>query len=258
MSPLLEAAANTGTTVVHRFSRAVELDSSAKTTVHVARYDRHIYAPSVVSFEEETCLIDWCGQYGVSEALVGGFFCRNSRKPLGDVWINGEVQPAEPFVEPFGEVRGSLHVDALGDLAIGPRNLFADKPVGDLLQAGPLLVDSGISQLSNGQDTEGFSAESQQFDSDITVGRYPRAAIGIDHQHIWSVVCDGRTSEDAGLTLSELADVMITLGATAALNLDGGGSASQVSGGVLRNHPRGDGREYSRGRPIYTAIVFTS
>lgn len=256
MSPLLDAAANTETAAVHRFSSVVDLDSGAKTAVHVARYARQEYTPRVVSFEKETCLIDWCEAYGISEALVGGFFWRPSHKALGDVWINGEAQPSEAFVEPYHKVRGSLHIDALGDLAIGPRHLFANKPAGDLLQAGPLLVANGANQITENLDHEGFSIASQQFDSDITIGRHPRAAIGLDDQHIWSIVCDGRRPEDTGLSLAELADVMMSLGATSALNLDGGGSASQVSGGRLRNHARGDGQEYLRGRPIYTAIAF--
>ncbi len=59
------------------------------------------------------------------------------------------------------------------------------------------------------------------------------------------------------MTLGELAGALITLGATEALNLDGGGSASLVHGGRLRNSPREEhGAELLEGRPIVTAIVF--
>ena len=34
----------------------------------------------------------------------------------------------------------------------------------------------------------------RQFDSDITDGRHPRAAIGIDDRHLWLLACDGRRS----------------------------------------------------------------
>ena len=62
---------------------------------------------------------------------------------------------------------------------------------------------------------------------------------------------------DAGMTLPELADALLTLGATDALNLDGGGSASLVHGGRLRNRPRGEhGVDLLDGRAIATAIVF--
>jgi phosphodiester glycosidase len=44
-----------------------------------------------------------------------------------------------------------------------------------------------------------------------------------------------------------------------ALNLDGGGSTSLISGGRLRNRPRGDWElPEPGGRPISTALVFAS
>jgi exopolysaccharide biosynthesis protein len=58
------------------------------------------------------------------------------------------------------------------------------------------------------------------------------------------------------MTLPELADTLIALGATEALNLDGGGSASLVYAGRLRNRPREEhGVDLLDGRPILSAIV---
>jgi len=74
--------------------------------------------------------------------------------------------------------------------------------------------------------------------------RHPRTAAGIsaDGQTLILVVIDGRQPEwSIGMTLPELADLMIKLGADAALNLDGGGSSSFVfapPGGVqITNRP---------------------
>jgi exopolysaccharide biosynthesis protein len=107
-------------------------------------------------------------------------------------------------------------------------------------------------------DAEGFSAGSHQFDSDITAGRYPRAAIGLTRRHeLLAVACDGRADDEAGLTMPELAEAMAALGAVQAMNLDGGGSTSLVCGGRLRNVPReahGVGRR--GGRAVATAVVF--
>ena len=76
-------------------------------------------------------------------------------------------------------------------------------------------------------------------------------------ERLLAVACDGRTRHDAGMTLSELADALLSLGATDALNLDGGGSASSVHGGHLRNRPREEhGVDLLDGRAIATAIVF--
>jgi exopolysaccharide biosynthesis protein len=72
------------------------------------------------------------------------------------------------------------------------------------------------------------------------------------------VVCDGRDADDVGLSIGELADVLVGLGARSALNLDGGGSASLVCHGRLVNRPREQhGIELLDGRPIATALVLS-
>jgi exopolysaccharide biosynthesis protein len=59
------------------------------------------------------------------------------------------------------------------------------------------------------------------------------------------------------MTLVELADALVTLGADDALNLDGGGSAALVHEGLLRNRPREQhGADLLDGRPVVTALVF--
>ena len=50
------------------------------------------------------------------------------------------------------------------------------------------------------------------------------------------LVVDGRSKESRGLTMRELAELMIVLGAEHALNLDGGGSSTLAARGpVLGN-----------------------
>jgi exopolysaccharide biosynthesis protein len=135
--------------------------------------------------------------------------------------------------------------------------MLGREPAGDVLQAGPLLVLDGRSAVVDGEDREGFSAGAHQFDSDITVGRHPRAALAVAGEQLLAVARDGHSRQDAGMTLSELADTLISLGATDALNLDGGGSASLVHGGLLRNRPRDQhGVDLLEGRAVLTAIVF--
>jgi hypothetical protein len=226
------------------------------TTVHVAKYDRSHYLPQLAIFEEEMHLPGWCQRQNVQEAIVGGFFVRQACKPLGDIWSNGIKVASTHFDNPWHTRRGSLHI--LGDtIQIDYRHLLPEKPSGDLLQAGPLLVKERKPSLSMITDFEGFKRGAHQFDSDITAERHPRAALGINKTHIFSVVCDGRADQDTGMYLEELAKFMADeLQCTEALNLDGGGSASLVSEGQLINKPRGDNCSYLVGRPIYNAIVF--
>jgi exopolysaccharide biosynthesis protein len=56
-------------------------------------------------------------------------------------------------------------------------------------------------------------------------------------------VADGRTSQSAGLTLLELADLFLERGCGVAYNLDGGGSATMVFRGEIVNHPTTNGRK---------------
>ena len=123
-------------------------------------------------------------------------------------------------------MRACLHV-AGDEVTLARRDEIAPEPPGDLLQAGPLLVRDGAPCVEG--DPEGFSAGQRQFDSDITAGRYPRAALALlDGARMLAVACDGRADDDAGLTLAELAEALVALGARSALKLDGGGSTSLV------------------------------
>jgi hypothetical protein len=75
--------------------------------------------------------------------------------------------------------------------------------------------------------------------NDFTRGRQPRTLVG------WNpagekilVTVDGRQPETSvGMSLAEAADLLLALGATDGINLDGGGSTTFVSGGTVANVP---------------------
>ena len=80
----------------------------------------------------------------------------------------------------------------------------------------------------------------------FAASRHPRTAVGFDPDsgRLWLVVVDGRQApHSAGMTLPELADLMEALGASEALNLDGGGSSVMVVRGSPRNHPSDEAGE---------------
>jgi Phosphodiester glycosidase len=234
----------------------VKLSDGTRTTLHVASYDRDTYRPRVVAFDRPMPLVRWCRDRGVRHAVVGGFFVRPSYAPLGEVRIGGEIVPSVAFDAPWGLSRACVQIES-GWVRVGRRDRLEPGPEGDLLQAGPLLVRGGQRCVGDDEDPEGFSAAAHQFDSDITLGRYPRAALAIAGRSLLAVACDGRTRRDAGMTLGELADALVKLEATDALNLDGGGSASLVHDGRLRNRPREqNGADLLEGRPVVTAILF--
>lgn len=106
------------------------------------------------------------------------------------------------------------------------------------LSFGPALVEDG-SVIDGIEDVE----------VDTNVGNHsiqgdqPRTAVGvIDENHLVFVVVDGRQEGySAGVTLPELADIMVGLGATTAYNLDGGGSSTMYVDGVVVNSPSNGG-----------------
>jgi hypothetical protein len=253
----MDASVSLAPRPAHLRTLRLSLPDGASTNAHVATHPLASTRVRVYRLPALTPLGRWCAETNTAEALVGGFYLREARAtpadpltgvPLGELWTDGVAQPSVPFLAPWHERRACLHV-ADGQVRIARRDELPAAPAGDLLQAGPMLVRDGAP----------VTAGAAQFDSDITVGRHPRAALGIDGDRLIALVCDGRADHDAGLTLDELATAMLELGATHALNLDGGGSASLVCGGVLRNVPReSHGLPVPGGRAIATAVVFTT
>jgi hypothetical protein len=234
-------------------SRRVPLPDGASTTCHIAAFPLDRLRAQVVSLPERETLVHWCRRTGIDHAVVGGFFVRPQNEPLGQLRIGGREVAHVPFLAPWGDIRACVHIN--GAIRIARRPDLPSDPPGDLLQAGPLLVRERASVI-DGRDTEGFTAGAVQFDSDISDGRHPRCALALTDDALLAVACDGRCDDEAGMTLGELADELVRLGAHSALNLDGGGSASLVCHGELVNRPREQhGIELLDGRPISTLLV---
>jgi hypothetical protein len=225
-----------------------------ETTVYLTRHPLATTRVSLVSFPEPTRLDHWCATEGHPEAIVAGFFVRDPYRPLGEARVGGEIVAHEPIADPWGPERACVHID--GGIRLARRGSLPAEPAGDLVQAGPLLVMDGRSLADDG-DREGFSTGAAQFDSDITVGRYPRCALGVGDDELLAVCCDGRRSGvDAGLELGELARLLISFGAREAINLDGGGSATLVHRGHLLNRPYSNHDQPApESRPVVTALL---
>ena len=233
----------------------VRVGDGTETTVYLVRHPVATTSVRVVHFPQPRRLDRWCAAGDHPEAIVAGFFVRDPYRPLGEVRIGGRAIAHERIEPPWASERACLHVD--GGVRIAARGQLPEEPAGDLVQAGPLLVSGGRSAI-DGEDREGFSAGSGQFDSDITVGRYPRCALGVTDAHLLAVCCDGRRSGvDSGLDLAELARLMISFGAEEAINLDGGGSATLVHRKHLLNRPySNEDQPAPESRPVVTALLF--
>ena len=233
------------------------LEDGETTTIYAVHHPSRDTRVRVHFFARPRRLDVWCRSAGVEEAVVGGFFVRDPYRPLGEVWVDGRALRHEPAPARYAPRRACVVSDADG-VRIVPRARAPQDPDGDLLQAGPLLVADGNVVFDPRTDHEGFSAGAEQFDSDITQERHPRAALGLSEDALVAVACDGRRSRvDAGLSLVELADVMVRLGAEHAINLDGGGSTTLVHRGHLLNRPYSNQDQPApQSRRVVTALAF--
>lgn len=149
---------------------------------------------------------------------------------------NMPIEPDSVVISGHG-----VNADALASLRLGDHvtltqslgNTLADAAT-TVVSGGPLLVENGSVHVRTAEE---------QIAPDIARGRAPRTALGLKKDGtLLLLVVDGRSSASAGLTLTELAQYLVKLGAVSAVNYDGGGSSEMVINGQLVNKPS-DGRE---------------
>jgi len=115
--------------------------------------------------------------------------------------------------------------------------------VWNTLSFGPALVapdENGDGAVVDGID---------EVEVDTNIGNHsiqgdqPRTIVGVvDDNHLIFVVIDGRdTGYSKGMTMTEAAELMVSLGATTAYNLDGGGSSTMYYDGDVLNQPSNGG-----------------
>ncbi len=142
--------------------------------------------------------------------------------------------------------------------------LLAQRPRVFAIGGGPTLLKDG--RKYRAEPTEGWPFALATLGQANAMHRWvnlknPRTAIGVRRDgSILLVVVDGQRHErssldapalDGGATIEELRDVMLALGATDAMNLDGGGSSTLVINGHVINTPS----DLSGERPVGDAIV---
>ena len=88
---------------------------------------------------------------------------------------------------------------------------------------------------------------------ELHLSHEPRTALGYNDDTLFLVVADGRQPKySTGLTLYELSSILIDLGATEAINLDGGSSSTFVVKGEVVNKPSGRSE-----REVLNAVLIT-
>lgn len=122
--------------------------------------------------------------------------------------------------------------------------------VWNTLSFGPSLLENGT--VKAGIDSVEVDTN---FGNHSVQGLQPRTAIGVVGPNaLIFVVVDGRSSGySTGVTLPELAQIMLDEGAATAYNIDGGGSSTMYFNGALVNNPLGKNQERGTSDILYLA-----
>jgi exopolysaccharide biosynthesis protein len=114
----------------------------------------------------------------------------------------------------------------------------------DVLGAGPKLVTAGRLDIT---------AAREKMLPTFATDRHPRTAIAAlgDGRALLAVVDGRQPGWSIGMTLAELARLLLEFGAVEAINLDGGGSTTMVVKGEIVNRPSDPTGE----RPVSDAII---
>jgi exopolysaccharide biosynthesis protein len=142
-------------------------------------------------------------------------------------WVRANIKPG-------------TRLELQTDVRLTPRPAFAPEFV---VGGGPRLVRAG-KPVAAGPEAGGPG---------FVDTRHPRTAVGVRADgRVLLVTVDGRQPErSVGMTIAELAALLIELGAVEAVNMDGGGSTTMVAGGRVVNSPS----DLTGERPVGDALL---
>lgn len=114
-------------------------------------------------------------------------------------------------------------------------------------------ITNGVPQLINNSKID-ITWEQEKTTKSFVKTRHPRTAVAkLKDGKFLMITVDGRTEASGGIGLQDLAEYLLTLGATDAMNLDGGGSTTMFVDGKVVNHPSDKEGE----RKVSDAILVT-
>jgi exopolysaccharide biosynthesis protein len=193
----------------------------------------------------DTTLTDDTG----TEVIVRGGTVEEVRDNAGSSTIpaNGFVISATGTARHWARARLRKGVKVAASVGLKPMSRTVSNPwpeAEDVLGAGPKLVTAGRLDIT---------AAREKMLPTFATDRHPRTAIAaLGGGRALLAVVDGRQPGlSIGMTLAELARLLIEFGAVEAINLDGGGSTTMVVKGAIVNRPSDPTGE----RPVSDAIL---
>ena len=168
-----------------------------------------------------------------------------NKKGKADVaWILSDTAKRRPYASNIPVV--ALH-DSIADPSfkfLKASNGFYKWKMQTVVGGGPALVQNGAVNISNNIE--------RKFAGKAINDLHPRTAMGYTKDNKLIVfVCEGRAENAAGLSLTQLAEILKNLDCEEALNLDGGGSTCMLINGKPTNTPSAKGVQ----RPVPSVFM---
>lgn len=114
-------------------------------------------------------------------------------------------------------------------IKIGERQLFIISEYEDIVGGVPQLIKNGKIEIT---------WEQEKTSKSFVETKHPRTAVAkLKDGKFLMITVDGRSEASGGIGLQNLAEILLELGATDAMNLDGGGSTTMFLDGKIVNHP---------------------
>lgn len=114
-------------------------------------------------------------------------------------------------------------------------------------------MTNGVSRLVKGSQIH-LTWEQEKSNKAFAETRHPRTAVAkLKDGKFLMIAVDGRSESSGGISLQDLAEYLLSIGATDAMNLDGGGSTTMFLDGKVVNHPSDKEGE----RKVSDAILVT-
>lgn len=221
---------NGRSSVVKDVSYTAYLQLADGTKIPIKGMNRRRIAEDCVIFNEAYSSSTKTNQWGREIKICKGKVISASNKG------NMPIEPGTIIVSGHGVCAGALNGVKVGDsveLVESLGNSEAERAE-LVVGGGPLLVENNAVKVR---------AQEEKIPKDIAIGRSPRTALGIRADGaLLLVVVDGRSLASCGMSLKELGQFLLKLGAKEGLNFDGGGSSEMVVRGRIVNRPS-DGRE---------------
>ena len=160
-------------------------------------------------------------------AINGGFFDINNGGGVDFIKVNGATINKTRIKKPRANAMLTITKQFI-NIVPAKTIYFNDKNIPNVLLSGPLLIEKGKS----------IELDKNSFNDN----RHPRSSVALTEENrLLLLVVDGRNRLAEGMRLHELTKVLRWLGASNAMNLDGGGSSSlyiqaATKTGIV-NHP---------------------